>query len=50
MGRNLTPRQLKFIVTYVVMPNATRAAIAAGYSRESASSIGQAQALCRLVG
>jgi hypothetical protein len=36
MGRNLTPRQRKFIVTYVAMPNAAQAAIAAGYSRRSA--------------
>src|SRR5215472_3922390 len=36
MPTNLTARQLKFIVAYVAMPNATRAAIAAGYSPKAA--------------
>jgi hypothetical protein len=44
MGRNLTPRQLKFIVTYVAMPNAAQAAREAGYSARTAEEQG-----CRLL-
>ena len=44
MPKNLTTRQLKFIVAYVAMPNATQAAIAAGYSRRSAEVTG-----CQLI-
>ena len=44
MSKNLTTRQLKFIVAYVAMPNATQAAISAGYSRRSAEVTG-----CQLI-
>lgn len=36
----LTPKQAKFVAAYVAEPNATRAAIAAGYSEKTAYSIG----------
>ena len=36
----LTPKQLKFVESYLERPNATAAAIAAGYSRQTARSIG----------
>lgn len=36
----LTPKQAKFVAAYVAEPNATRAAIAAGYSEKAAGSIG----------
>jgi hypothetical protein len=44
MVSKFTPRQLKFIVAYVAMPNATQAAISAGYSRRSAEVTG-----CQLI-
>jgi terminase small subunit-like protein len=40
MRSNLTARQLKFIVAYVAMPNATQAAREAGYSAGTAESQG----------
>jgi phage terminase small subunit len=36
MVSKFTPRQLKFIVAYVAVPNATPAAIEAGYSPKAA--------------
>lgn len=36
----LTPKQAKFVAAYVAEPNATRAAIAAGYSEKTAYSAG----------
>ena len=40
MTRKLNPRQQAFVENYVLTGNATRAAISAGFSERSASSIG----------
>jgi hypothetical protein len=40
MPKKITPRQLRFVLAFVNQPDATRAAIEAGYSRKNASSIG----------
>jgi len=39
--RNLTPKQQSFINEYLIDPNATQAAIRAGYSKKTAHVIGQ---------
>ena len=40
MGKKLTPKQKMFVKEYLVDLNATRAAIAAGYSKKTAKEIG----------
>lgn len=40
-GRKLTPKQKRFVEEYLVDLNATQAAIRAGYSQRTASSIGE---------
>lgn len=40
MAKKLTPKQRKFKAEYLKDPNATKAAIKAGYSKKSAHSIG----------
>ena len=40
MTTTLTDKQIKFCEYYFKMPNATQAAISAGYSKKSAASIG----------
>src|SRR5215212_2680249 len=39
-GRGLTSKQVRFIEEYLVDPNATQAAVRAGYSAKTAASIG----------
>lgn len=41
MAKPLTPKQARFVAEYLIDFNATQAAIRAGYSQKTASSIGQ---------